>query len=115
MKPTFIQNILFPCSALLLVASAAAYAFVGERAVVPFAIGAAGMFVARLLRRYKGKNIRLQRLYRQETFSSMLFVAAAFLMYRTGGYDWVVLFIIATALQIYTAIFIPREEEKEEA
>ena len=34
-------------------------------------------------------------------------------MFWRGGIDWVVLFIIATVLQVYTAILIPREEAKE--
>ena len=113
MRKEAVVNTLFQCSAIVLVVAAAAYAFVPQWAVWPFAAGAVGMFAARLTRRYKGKNIRLLRLYRQEAFSSLLLLAAAFLMYWRGGYEWVVLFILATVLQIYTAIFIPREERKE--
>ena len=55
----------------------------------------------------------MRRLYRQELFSSLIFIGAAVLMFWRGGIDWVVLFIIATVLQVYTAILIPREEAKE--
>lgn len=78
-----------------------------------FAAGSLGMFLIRLFRRYNGRNLRLRRLYRQELFSSLIFIGAAVLMFWRGGIDWVVLFIIATVLQVYTAILIPREEAKE--
>ena len=71
------------------------------------------MFLTRLFRRYNGRNLRLRRLYRQELFSAFIFIGAAVLMFWRGGIDWVVLFIIATVLQVYTAILIPREEAKE--
>ena len=71
------------------------------------------IFLTRLFRRYNGRNLRLRRLYRQELFSSLIFIGAAVLMFWRGGIDWVVLFIIATVLQVYTAILIPREEAKE--
>ena len=77
------------------------------------AVGSLGMFLTRLTRRYAGSNLRLRRLYRQELFSSLIFMGAAALMFWRGGTDWVVLFIVATILQVYAAILIPREEAKE--
>ena len=102
-------NALFQCSAVAVLLGAATYTFIPYF----FAAGSLGMFLTRLFRRYNGRNLRLRRLYRQELFSSLIFIGAAVLMFWRGGIDWVVLFIIATVLQVYTAILIPREEAKE--
>ncbi|MBQ8423786.1 MAG: hypothetical protein IJY36_05960 [Coprobacter sp.] len=109
-----VRNTLFQCSAIAVVLGAAAYTFVPHLPAYLLAAGAVGMFVARVTRKYRGDNVRLRRLYRQELFSSVIFLAAAALMYWRGGVDWVVLFIMGTVLQIYTSIIIPREESKED-
>ena len=96
-------NALFQCSAVAVLLGAATYTFIPDLPAYFFAAGSLGMFLLRLLR----------RLYRQELFSSLIFIGAAVLMFWRGGIDWVVLFIIATVLQVYTAILIPREEAKE--
>ncbi len=107
------RNFLFQCSAIAVLLGAVAYTFVPMLPACFLAVGAIGMFIARITRRYRGNNIRLRRLYRQELFSSVIFLAAAALMYWRGGADWVVLFIMGTVIQIYTSIIIPREETKE--
>ena len=106
-------NALFQCSAVAVLLGAATYTFIPDLPAYIFAAGSLGMFLTRLFRRYNGRNLRLRRLYRQELFSSFIFIGAAVLMFWRGGIDWVVLFIIATVLQVYTAILIPREEAKE--
>ena len=106
-------NALFQCSAVAVLLGAATYTFIPDLPAYFFAAGSLGMFLTRLFRRYNGRNLRLRRLYRQELFSSLIFIGAAVLMFWRGGIDWVVLFIIATVLQVYTAIIIPREEAKE--
>lgn len=108
-----IQTLVFQCSAVALLLGAAAYTFVPVIPAYFFAAGALGMWLTRLFRRYEGKNLRLRRLYRQETLSGFVFVAAAVLMFWRKGNEWVVLFIVATVLQVYAAIVIPREERKE--
>lgn len=110
-----ITDTLFQCSAVAVLLGAAAYTFVPVLPAYFLAVGALGMFFTRLTRRYKGTNVRLRRLYRQELFSALIFMAAAAMMFWRGGVDWVVLFIVATVLQVYTAILIPREEAKEKS
>lgn len=116
MKVSMKKNIadtLFQCSAVAVLLGAAAYTFVPHLPAYFLAAGALGMFFTRLTRRYKGSNVRLRRLCRQELFSALIFLVAAVMMFWRGGVDWVVLFIVATILQVYTAILIPREEAKE--
>lgn len=105
-------NALFQCSAVAVLLGAATYTFIPDLPAYFFAAGSLGMFLTRLFRRYNGRNLRLRRLYRQELFSS-LFYRSSCADVLAGGIDWVVLFIIATVLQVYTAILIPREEAKE--
>ena len=91
-------NALFQCSAVAVLLGAATYTFIPDLPAYFFAAGSLGMFLTRLFRRYNGRNLRLRRLYRQELFSSLIFIGAAVLMFWRGGIDWVVLFIIAAGI-----------------
>ncbi|HIT81446.1 MAG TPA: hypothetical protein IAD09_04305 [Candidatus Caccoplasma merdavium] len=113
MQKNKISDTLFQCSAVAVLLGAATYTFIPDLPAYFLAVGSLGMFLTRLTRRYAGSNLRLRRLYRQELFSSLIFMGAAALMFWRGGTDWVVLFIVATILQVYAAILIPREEAKE--
>lgn len=115
MKET-IKDIIFKASALLLLAGAVLPLFM-TAAWIPyiFAIGAAGMSVIRLISPYKGKNVRLRRLVLIELFGTLMLLFASYLMFK-GGTDWLVIFTISVALQVYTAFLIPHvmaQEEKE--
>ncbi len=78
-----------------------------------FAIGAAGIAIARLTYRYKGKNFRLKRLHHIETFASLFLLVASYFMFD-GNRDWVMFLMVFALLQLYTSIVIPREEKKED-
>lgn len=115
MKET-IKDIIFKASALLLLAGAVLPLFI-TATWIPyiFAIGAAGMSVIRLISPYKGKNVRLRRLVLIELFGTLMLLFASYLMFK-GGTDWLVIFTISVALQVYTAFLIPHvmtQEEKE--
>lgn len=116
MKET-IKDIIFKTSALLVLAGAILPLFV-TASWVPyiFAIGAAGMSVIRLSTPYRGKNVRLRRLVLIELFGTLMLLFASYLMFK-GGTDWLVIFTISVALQVYTAFLIPhvmaQEEQKE--
>lgn len=108
------RNILFMASSIAVIIGAAMPLFMLKLPWVPYlyAVGAAGMAVCRLTFRYKGKNFRLKRLFHIETFSSLFLVASSYFMFRDDP-DWVMLLTVAAALQLYTAILIPRVAKKE--
>lgn len=113
MKET-IKDIIFKTSALLVLVGAILPLFVTATwTPYIFAIGAAGMSIVRLITPYRGKNIRLRRLVLIELFGTLMLLFASYLMFK-GGTDWVVIFTISVALQVYTAFLIPHVMEKEE-
>ncbi|MCH5327650.1 MAG: hypothetical protein J1E02_01405 [Coprobacter sp.] len=106
------RNTLFCLSALCVLVASALY--ITQWAAVPyiFAVGAAGIAVCRLTFRYEGNNFRLKRLYRMETFSALLLVAASWFMFKARN-EWILLLTVSAVLQLYTAILIPRLSEKD--
>ena len=106
-----VLNILFYISATAVLLASALYITQWEAAPYIFAVGAAGMAIARLSNRYQGHNIRLKRLYRMETLSSLIIVAASYFMFKHQN-EWFLLLFVAAILQLYTAILIPQIKEK---
>ena len=72
-------------------------------------VGAAGVAVARLRERYEGTNIRLRRNLRTRHLVGILFVVAAYAMFRPGRY-WLPLLLVAALLDVYTLWVVRREE-----
>lgn len=104
-------NILFYISALAILLASALYITQWNMAPYIFAVGAAGMAITRLSNHYQGNNIRLKRLYRMETFSSLIIVAASYFMFKHQN-EWFLLLLVAAILQLYTAILIPKISDK---
>lgn len=84
-----------------------------------YAAGAIMLFVGRIFTQYKGKDLRLKRLYRIETWSAIFFCAAAFFLFYPPGNNMrdVLAFTLAGgAIQIYTSImigFVLRKKEQQ--
>lgn len=108
-----IRSAIFTVSAFAVLLSSAFY--ITQWFYIPyiFAVGAAGMASMRLSRRYEGNNIRLKRLYRLESLSSILIVLASYFMFKNDRNEWIVILFIAAVLQLYTAFLIPKIEESE--
>ena len=76
--------------------------------------GAAVVLVVRLMQRYKGKNLRVKRLYRINVMSAVLYCAsAAMLFYSKGTQDWIAFLMAGAALQTYASYMIDHELKKE--
>lgn len=97
---------------LLLVAVAFAFRFPDFTPYVA-SVGAAGIAVCRLKERYEGKNIRLKRLIRQRHLVGIAYVVGAGLMFKELNY-WLVAFMIAVILDLYTMFVYSREEAKQD-
>ena len=62
----------------------------------------------------KGIELRVRRLYRLETWSTILFAVAAFFLFypRAGATDWIAFTLAGGFIQAYTSIMIPRALKK---
>lgn len=62
-----------------------------------------------------GLSFRLRRLYRLETWSTILFAVAVFFMFypSAGVTDWIAFTLAGGFIQAYTSIMIPRALKKE--
>ncbi len=83
-----------------------------------FALGALLTLIARIIDRYKGKSITLQRLYRIQSVSSLLYcVSAAMLFPALRSYvqekDWLAFLTAGVVLQVYSMYRIQAVEKKE--
>ena len=76
-------------------------------------IGATLMALAQLNTMYKGPNLSIKRLTRQQFFGTLLLLASGAAMLSLKDNEWIVLAIIAAFLYNYTAFRLHKEEKKE--
>lgn len=79
-----------------------------------FSAGAAVLLVSRLFSTYKGKILRLKRLYRIEVWSALFFCVAAFFLFyeKDTTRNWIAFTLAGAAIQLYTSFMIPRTTRK---
>lgn len=79
-----------------------------------FTAGAAILLICRLLNTYKGKILRLKRLYRIEIWSALFFCVAAFFLFyeKDSTRNWLAFTLAGAAIQVYTSFMIPRTMRK---
>ena len=77
-----------------------------------FAGGAALVLAARLVEVYKGKNLRVRRLYVLNKVAAVFFCIAAATLFHplSAGNDWVAFLIAGTFTQAYVLAVLPRAE-----
>lgn len=78
-----------------------------------FTLGAILVVIVQFADRYRGSNLVLKRLYRQQQFSGLALLLTALFMFTTTHNEWVVCFCVATFLLLYTVFRISHVEEKE--
>ena len=79
-----------------------------------YSAGAAALLVIRLFTPYRGKDFRLKRLHRIESWSAIFFCAAAVFLFYPGASlrDWLAFTLAGAAIQIITSLAIPMRESK---
>jgi len=79
-----------------------------------YAAGALISLVTQLFSPYKGKDLRLKRLYRIQSWSSIFFCVAAFFLFWPGSAmrDWVAFTLAGAAVRCYTSIAIPKRQQR---
>lgn len=75
------------------------------------AVGSAGLAVCHFRERYNGKSIRLQRLMRIRYLIGFIYIGGSYLMFRDGNY-WMVAYLVAVLLELYTIFIFERENKK---
>lgn len=84
-------------------------------AVAPYvmSVGAAGLAIVRLGVHYTGRNVRMRRLYRMRCLAALLYVVAAFCMFRLG-LPWPLPLLVGAVLDLYAVIVAAREQREGE-
>lgn len=76
------------------------------------AVGSAGLAVCHFREQYDGRNMRIKRLMRIRHLIGFIYIGGSYLMFRAGNY-WMVAYLIAVILELYTMFVIEREEKKQ--
>ena len=84
-----------------------------ELSPIIYTLGAVMFAYVQVMSRYEGKNLIVRRLRRQQILGAVLLVFAGVLMFVTKHNEWVLCLTIAAVLELYTAVRIPSELEKE--
>lgn len=86
--------------------------FLGPQAVaykIVYAIGAALMLTGRILTPNPATDLRVRRLIRLQTWSTLFFAVAAFFMwYSNDPRDWLVFTLSGAMVQCYVSLMLPR-------
>jgi len=109
MKKTL--NIVAMVSYVLVLFAAITYFTLHTYAPYVMAVGAAGLFVTHFAERYNGKNLRLQRIYTMRHLIGIIYVAAAYFMFKAGSY-WLPALMVAAMLEIYTMHVLGKESDQ---
>lgn len=105
---------LFMAGATLLLIGAASYITGWTLSPYLYTIGATMVALAQINTPTEGTSPTLKRLHRQQLFGAILLVLTGFFMHFTHGNEWIVSLTVAAILELYTAIRIPQEEQKEQ-
>lgn len=79
-----------------------------------FGAGALINLVGRIMTVYHGRNIRIKRLLRIETWAALFFAVAVYFMFADPDpRNWIVFVLAGGVLMAYTSFMIPRLQPKE--
>jgi len=107
------QSLIFLMGAVLLLIGAASYITRWNLSPYLYSAGALAVAVVQILTPYKGKDITLKRLYRQQIFGALFLVITGVLMFTLpNGNEWMLTLTIAAVLELYTAFRMPQVESK---
>jgi len=114
------QTLFYRLGGTLLVVGALLPLFSSAGATYVFSIGALLFAYAQITESYEGRNIIIRRLRRQQIIGASLLIVTGALMFTSlyhvspfTGREWMITFLIATVLELYTILRIEHEEGKE--
>lgn len=79
-----------------------------------YAAGALLMLIGALFSPFKGKDLRLKRLFRLQSISAIMFCVAAFFLFWPGATlrDWIAITLAAAVVRAYTNFAIVARQRK---
>lgn len=79
-----------------------------------YAVGAVIMFICSLLSPYRGKDIKLKRLFRIQSWGAIMFCAGAFFLFWEGGNlrDWIAFTLAGAIIRAYSNFAIVARQRK---
>lgn len=79
-----------------------------------YAAGAVIMFVCSLLSPYRGKDLKLRRLYRIQSWGAIMFCAATFFLFWPEGTmrDWIAFTLAGAVIRAYSNFAIVARQRK---
>ncbi len=104
------KDILFIVGAVLLLVGAVMMVTGWRLSPYIYTVGALFVAFVQLTQGYKGTNVILRRLYRQQMFGAIALLLTGLFMFTTKRNEWVVCLAIAAVLELYTAYRIPYVE-----
>ncbi|MCM1066738.1 MAG: hypothetical protein NC418_04080 [Muribaculaceae bacterium] len=115
-----IAAILAPVALIIIFAATLAPFFLREQAWAQaaypyvYAAGALMLLLVRLFTPYRGKDLKLKRWHRIESWSAIFFCAAAVFLFIPGAAlrDWLAFTLAAAMIQLITSLMIPAREAK---
>ena len=104
---------IFGAGAILALLGAAGMITGWEYAPYIYCVGALLIAYVQLTNGYKGDNVTIKRLRKQQVFGAVLLLLTGLFMFTTQHNEWVVCLTVAAVLELYTAYRIPYLEEKD--
>ncbi len=79
-----------------------------------YAVGAVMMFVCSLMTPYRGKDNKLRRLYRIQSWGAIMFCAATFFLFWPGASmrDWIAFTLAGAVIRAYSNFAIVARQRK---
>lgn len=106
-------SLLFQAGAILVLVGAGSYVTRWALSPYIYTLGAFAVALSQAMTSFKGKDIVLKRLYRQQLFGALFLLLSGVLMFTLPhGNEWMLTLTIGAILQLYTAFRIPQEEKK---
>ncbi len=104
------ENYLYIVSGILTIISAILFIFIENKAVYPFAFGAAGMTFIKIKNLKYSTNFRIKRLQRIQAISTILLLATVYLMYKNEN-AWVVTLLLSAGIDLVVSYRMPSDNE----
>lgn len=107
-----IMKILEGIAFALVLVAAVLHLWLPQVAPYVMSVGAAGVAIAHFAERYEGSNLRLRRNNRTRHLIGVIYVAAAYFMFRPYNNYWFLALLVAIVTELYTLHVMESEEKK---
>lgn len=104
------ENFIYIVSGIITIISALLFVIIENKAVYPFALGAAGMTFIKIKQLKYSNNFRIKRLQRIQAISTILLLTTVYLMYKNEN-AWVVTLLLSAGIDLIVSYRMPAGKE----